>query len=86
VIAGARVSGAATPRAALPAAARRCANCRHFRDTAAEIEAALPGLRTLSSAHAAVRADDGLCRLHDRYLSARSRCAAHAWIGRGEEL
>jgi len=40
----------------------------------------------LSSAHAAVRADDGLCRLHDRYLSGRSRCAAHAWIGRAEGL
>jgi hypothetical protein len=64
------VGGAATPR--------RCADCRHFSSGAAEIESLLPGFRSLSSAYAAMRADDGLCRLHDRYLSPRSRCAGHA--------
>jgi hypothetical protein len=58
-----------------------CADCHHFRCGAAEIEALLPGLRSLSSAYAASRADDGLCRLHDRYLSARCRCAGYASRG-----
>jgi hypothetical protein len=61
-----------------PPAAPRCADCRHFRSTATEIEAMLPGVRSLSSAYAAIRADDGLCGLHDRYLSARSRCARYS--------
>jgi hypothetical protein len=55
-------------------AAAACGRCRHFLQTAAALEAALPGLTTLSSAYAAVRADDGLCRLHDRYLAATFRC------------
>jgi hypothetical protein len=40
----------------------------------AALEAALPGLSSLSSAYGAVRADDGLCRVHDRYLAASYRC------------
>jgi hypothetical protein len=55
----------------------RCAGCRHFNRDAAELEALLPGLRTLSSAYAAVRSEDGLCSLHDRYVAAYSHCAAH---------
>jgi hypothetical protein len=39
-----------------------------------DLEAQLPGLRTLSSAFAAVRAGDGLCALHDRYLSGAYSC------------
>jgi hypothetical protein len=41
------------------------------------LEAALPGLRTLSSAHAAVRSEDGLCGVHDRYVAADYGCSAH---------
>ncbi len=71
--------GAEHPQAAASQTATgHCADCRHFRGSAAEIEAALPALKTLSSAHAAIRAEDGLCRLHDRYLSARSRCFGYA--------
>jgi len=51
-----------------------CGRCRHFLKIPAALEAALPGLRALSSAYAAVRADDGLCRLHDRYLAATFSC------------
>jgi hypothetical protein len=35
----------------------------------------MPGMRSLGSAYAAVRAADGICRRHDRYLGAASRCA-----------
>lgn len=56
-----------------------CGNCRHFRDAAAELEALLPGLRTLGSAYGAVRGSDGICERHGRYLTASSRCREHAW-------
>lgn len=56
----------------------RCATCIHFEATAASLEAALPGLSSLSSAYAAVRAGDGLCAAHDRYVAASSGCGAHA--------
>jgi hypothetical protein len=55
----------------------RCESCRHFNRAAADLEALLPGLRTLSSAYAAVRSEDGLCSLHDRYVAAYSHCASH---------
>jgi len=38
-----------------------CLTCKHFKHAPAELEAALPGLSSLSSAYAAVRADDGIC-------------------------
>jgi hypothetical protein len=53
----------------------RCGACGHFRNDPAFLEAMIPGLASLSSADASVRADDGLCRLHDRYLSADAACA-----------
>jgi len=59
-------------------AAQTCANCRHFRSDPRELEARIPGLLTFGSAHASVRADDGLCVVHDRYLSAASSCATFA--------
>jgi hypothetical protein len=54
-----------------------CIDCMHFNHSASAIEAALPNLASLSSAYAAVRADDGLCKLHDRYVAAGSVCAEH---------
>jgi hypothetical protein len=56
-------------------ARQACGSCLHFRAAPADLEAQLPGLRSLSSAFAAVRAGDGLCALHDRYLSAAYSCA-----------
>jgi hypothetical protein len=53
----------------------RCADCLHFNGSPLDVEAALPGLASLSSGYAAVRAADGLCALHDRYVAASSRCA-----------
>jgi len=55
-----------------------CAGCRHFNGRPLDLEAALPGLSSLSSAYASVRSDDGICALHDRYVAASSWCAGHA--------
>jgi hypothetical protein len=52
-----------------------CGSCRYFCQQPHEIESQMPGLRSLSSAHASVRASDGICRRHDRYLGATSHCA-----------
>jgi hypothetical protein len=60
------------------AAERSCGSCRHFRNDPAYLEAVTPGLSSLSSAFASVRADDGLCLLRDRYLSARASCSRFA--------
>jgi hypothetical protein len=56
------------------AAQRRCGFCRHFQNAPSVIEAAFPGLTAMSSGSASVRAQDGLCALHDRYLSFRDSC------------
>jgi hypothetical protein len=56
---------------------RTCLSCLHFNDAASDIEAALPGLASLSSAYAAVRSSDGLCGVHDRYVASRSVCDRH---------
>lgn len=54
-----------------------CGSCRHFQGAAAEVEAHLRGMRTLGSAYGAVRATDGICVLHDRYLDPSSLCASY---------
>ncbi len=51
-----------------------CLTCGNFRNDAATLEAALPGLTSLSSAGNASRSDDGLCLRHQRYVGANSRC------------
>jgi hypothetical protein len=53
----------------------RCRDCVHFRNDPAYLEAAFAGLTALSSSYGSARADDGICRRHERYLSARSSCA-----------
>ncbi|HYA71696.1 MAG TPA: hypothetical protein VEF36_00920 [Roseiarcus sp.] len=59
---------------AAPAGAA-CFGCRHFVNEWRAIEAAMPGLASLSSGHASVRADDGLCLKHAIYLNGRRACA-----------
>jgi len=56
------------------AQAPRCSGCHHFRGDALFVENQTPGLQTLSSGFAAVRAGDGICSVHLRYLSANARC------------
>lgn len=60
---------------------RRCGLCRHFRNDARYLETAIPGLSSLSSASASVRADDGICTLRERYLSAHGACTDFAPAG-----
>jgi len=55
-----------------------CIKCKHFKNAPADLEAALRGLSSLSSAYAAVRSEDGICAVHDRYVAASSVCAAFA--------
>jgi hypothetical protein len=54
---------------------QHCLGCVHFRNDAAFLESAFSGLTSLSSGFGSVRGDDGICRRHDRYLSARSFCS-----------
>jgi hypothetical protein len=61
-----------------PVATPSCLGCRHFKNAPAALEAALRGMSSLSSAYAAVRGQDGLCAVHDRYVAASSVCAAFA--------
>ena len=51
-----------------------CGSCRYFCQSPHEIESQMPGLRSLGSVYASVRASDGLCCRHDRYLGASSYC------------
>jgi hypothetical protein len=52
-----------------------CADCRQFNGRPLDIEAAFPGLSSLSSGYASVRSNDGMCALHDRYVAASGICA-----------
>jgi hypothetical protein len=56
----------------------RCGACAHFCNDPGRLEEAFAGLTSLSSAYGSTSADDGLCLLHDRYLTARSWCARFA--------
>jgi hypothetical protein len=53
-----------------------CAECKHFQNQPSQVEAALPGLSSLSSAYAAVRCSDGICAVHARYVAASASCPA----------
>jgi len=61
---------------ALPGPA--CLSCRHFKNAPQSLEAAFPGLASLSSGYAAVRLNDGLCEQHHRYVTASNHCASYA--------
>jgi hypothetical protein len=54
-----------------------CAACVYFRNEPGFLEAGIGGLASLSSSHASVRSDDGLCLRHDRHVTAKSCCAAY---------
>lgn len=61
----------------------QCRSCRHFVASVPQIEAQLPGMRALGSGYGSVRATDGICRLHQRYLSDRSSCESHVTVNAG---
>ena len=52
----------------------RCINCTHFRNTPDYLESVFKGMNTMSSGHASVRKDDGICLENDVYLSASDWC------------
>jgi len=56
----------------------QCRACVHFRNDAKYLETVFSGLTSLSSGYGSVRADDGICLRHDRYLSARASCPQFA--------
>lgn len=62
----------ATPQE--PPANMRCINCGHFRNSPEYLEEAIKGLSTMSSGHASVRMDDGICEKNEEYLSAYDWC------------
>jgi hypothetical protein len=52
----------------------RCAACRHFDNDSTRLEATFPGFATMGSGFSSVRDGDGLCAIHDLYLSNRAGC------------
>jgi hypothetical protein len=52
----------------------KCLNCSNFRNHPQYLEKVFKGLNILSSGYASVRKDDGVCLLHDLYLSADAHC------------
>jgi hypothetical protein len=54
-----------------------CFSCARFCNDPQLIEAQVPGLATLSSAHGSVRAQDGLCIHYDVIINGRRRCDAY---------
>lgn len=55
--------------------ARPCGRCRHFCNDPAKMEVVFRGLSAMSSGYGSVRDHDGLCDLHEVYLSYRDTCA-----------
>jgi hypothetical protein len=53
-----------------------CGRCKHFTTAPRDLERDMPGLAAMGSGYSAVRAGDGLCRLHDRYLCRTHFCGA----------
>ena len=66
----------------------RCAGCTHFQSHPAQIESRLRGLKSMSSGYASVRAEDGLCSRHDRYVAASSVCEDYqpTWDVTGRQI
>lgn len=53
---------------------KACINCKHFRNSPNYLESVFKGMSTMSSGHASIRKDDGICLVNDVYLSADSWC------------
>jgi len=60
---------------AVGSALGRCLDCAHFCNEPAKIERSFPGLTSMGSAFADVRAYDGLCARHGIYLAFSDGCA-----------
>ena len=62
----------------MAATQQKCLNCRHFRNDPMYLESVFKGMSCLSSGHASIRKDDGICEVHDLYLSADCCCDRYA--------
>ena len=62
----------------------KCLNCRNFRNSPQYLEKVFKGMNILSSGYASVRKDDGVCLLHDIYLSADGLCEQYQSDSTGE--
>lgn len=58
----------------MPTAQQKCLNCRHFRNDPMYLESVFKGMSSLSSGHASIRKDDGICEAREQYLSADFLC------------
>jgi hypothetical protein len=65
-------------RAVIELSAPRCEACTFFCADPHELESRIAGLRSFGSGFASVRAGDGLCEKHDRYLPASAHCSSFA--------
>ena len=52
-----------------------CIDCGFFQNDPAMLEAAFPGLNSLSSAYSSVRAESGICGRLDLFVSSRYGCS-----------
>ncbi len=64
-----------------PATAGQCRTCAHFDNAPATLEAEFGNLASMSSGFASVRAEDGICRARNIYLSSRAGCTSHHAVG-----
>jgi hypothetical protein len=51
-----------------------CLDCNYFNNEPGNVEESFPGLTALSSAYASVRADAGICSLHELFIAPWARC------------
>ncbi|MGA7594070.1 MAG: hypothetical protein WCA64_02640 [Gallionella sp.] len=58
--------------------AESCFGCKYFSNSPEFMERTYPGIKTMSSGYASVRKDDGICSLHDLYLSASAYCEQYS--------
>jgi hypothetical protein len=58
----------------MPNTQQKCLNCRHFRNDPQYLESIFKGMSSLSSGHASIRMDDGVCEAREQYLSADYLC------------
>lgn len=65
----------------MPGDRPRCLNCRQFRNGPRYLESVFKGMTILSSAYGSVRSNDGICLLHDLYLSADASCEDFQAVG-----
>lgn len=51
-----------------------CMNCKHFRNSPQYLESVIKGMSCMSSGHASIKKDDGICLVNDVYLQAEDWC------------